>query len=411
MPKAYAEEPCQLPERISFPDKFWIQVEYLAWELKRSPIPIPLITSASFSDPVPGAIGQPGTKVLLGNKSNGMRWQNGFKISAGVPICNDETLCLESSYFLLPKATTERNLNTTGEPGAPNLAVPIFDVTGFWGLKGVPGETIFILPGPLFGKPGFEGHFNLKMSSLFQGGELNYCATLGCRDGFTLKGLGGVRWLQLQENLIFSVHTKSVPNVSSPPSFYNAKDRFKTDNIFFGVQLGLKADYRNCNWLVEITPKVSLGVINESVSISGSGETSNGNLFYSVKGPVHLLGGVFAQSTNIGTRNRNAFAAAFETNLRTSYLVTKCIEIFLGYNFILMSQVSRPGDQMNRKINPTRTGLADASRATVGTGSGPIPFGDPGPAEAPQGLKEPHFHFKTRLFWAQGLTAGMGLRF
>jgi hypothetical protein len=66
---------------------------------------------------------------------------------------------------------------------------------------------------------------------------------------------------------------------------------------------------------------------------------------------------------------------------------------------------------MNRKINPTRTGLADASRATVGTGSGPIPFGSPGPAEALQGPKEPKFNFKTRFFWAQGLTAGIVLRF
>ena len=37
--------------------------------------------------------------------------------------------------------------------------------------------------------------------------------------------------------------------------------------------------------------------------------------------------------------------------------------------------VLRPGDQIDRKINSTRTALADASRATVGTGPGPVPFG------------------------------------
>ncbi len=165
---AYTEEPCLSPERISLPTRFWIGAEYLGWELKKSPIPLPLVTSASFSDPIPGAIGQPGTKVLLGNKTEGMRWQNGFKISAGTTLCNDQIISFEGSYFLLPKSTAERSLNTTGEPGAPNFAVPIFDVTGFWGLNGVPGQTIFILPGPLLDDPGFKGYFNLKMSRLFQ---------------------------------------------------------------------------------------------------------------------------------------------------------------------------------------------------------------------------------------------------
>lgn len=403
IPTVFAEEPCL--------GECWIRAEYLGWALKKSPVPHPLVTSASLSDTVPGAIGQPGTEVLVGNSTEGMRWQNGFKISAGTTICNDQAISVEGSYFLLPKATTKRKLSTTGEPGASNLAVPIYDVTGFWGLNGVPGETVFILPGPLFADPGFEGHFNLKISSLFQGVELNSCACLGCWRGFSLEGLGGLRWLQLQENLTFCIQTKTLPNVPFPPDFYNAKDRFKTANNFFGAQLGLRAHYRCCDWLVEITPKVCLGVLNQSVRIHGDGETLSGNLFYSIKGPAKLVGGVFAQPTNIGHHNRNTFAATFETNLRAGYQITNCLEVFVGYDFIMISNVVRPGDQMNRKINPTRTGLAEVSRATVGTGSGPIPFGSPGPAEAAQGLNEPDFHFKTRLFWAQGLTTGLVLRF
>jgi hypothetical protein len=134
-----------------------------------------------------------------------------------------------------------------------------------------------------------------------------------------LEGLGGLRWLQLQENLTFSILTKTVPNASIPPAFYNAKDRFKTANNFFGAQLGLRAHYRSCNWLLEITPKVCLGVINQRVSIHGSGKTSDGNLFYSVDGPANLKGGVFSQPTNIGNHNRNTLGAAFETNLCAGY--------------------------------------------------------------------------------------------
>lgn len=401
---AYAQAPGLMTE-------FWIRSEYLGWKLAKSPLPLPLVTSASFSDSIPGAIGQPGTKVLLGNKSVDIRWQNGFKFSAGTTLTHDPRIRLEGSYFLLPQAKTVKTLNTSGEPGAPNLAVPIYDVTGFWGLNGVPGETVYLLPGPLAGDPGFEGHFSLKLSNLFQGAEINCFAGLGCKDGLSFEGLGGLRWVQIQENLTFSANTKTVLDVSFPPGFYNTKDRFKTSNNFFGAQLGVKAQYKRCNWLLNMTSKACLGVLNQSVFIHGRGETLDGNLFYSIKGPAHLVGGVLAQPSNMGKHKRNLFAAIFETNLNVGYQISNYLEIFLGYNIILIGNVARPGDQMNRKINPTLTGLADVSRETVGIGSGPIPFGDSGPAEAPQGSEEPKFHFKTRLFWAQGLTSGFSVRF
>lgn len=409
---AYTEELYPLFECHSLPPRYWIRGECLRWTLKKSPIPIPLITSASYADPLPGAIGQPGTKVLLGNKAVDLGWQNGFQLCAGAAINGEQSLYVEGCFFLLPKVTKKKFLSTSGEPGSPNFAVPIFDVTGFWGLNGVPGETIYILPGPLFGGPGFEGHFKLKVSSLFQGAELNSCISLGSQNGFKLEGLEGFRWLQLQESLTFGAHTGTVPNFPFGAGFYNFKDRFKTDNNFFGCQLGLKARYESLNWLIESTTKVALGVLHQRVDIHGAGETLGGNLFFATKGPPqHLIGWIFAQPTNIGHHTRNVFAATFETGLRTGYQITDCVEIYLGYNFLMVSHVARPGDQMNRKINPTLTGLADASRATVGTGTKPIPFGSPGPAEAPTGPKEPHFHYKTKLFWAQGLSVGVTLQF
>lgn len=380
--------------------------------MRKSPIPIPLVTSASFSDPIPGAIGQPGTRVLLGNQTIGMGWRNGFQLDAGATVNQNQSIKIEGSYFLLPKATQKRTLNTSGEPGSPNIAVPIFDVTGFWGLNGKPGETVYILPGPLFGEPGFEGHFKLKLSSLLQGAELNSYLCLGCWNNLHFEGLGGFQWLQLEENLTFSAHTKTVPNFAFPAGFYNFKDRFKTTNNFYGGQFGLRAQYKNCCWLLEVTTKIGLGVLNQCVDIHGDAETLGGNLFFVTQGPPQkMVGGIFAQPTNIGNHSRNRFAITFDANVRAGYQITRCLEIGIGYNFLLLTEVVRPGDQLDRKINPTLTGLAEASRDTLGTGKGPIPFGQPGAAEAPRGPEEPDFHFKTKLFWAQGLTAQIKLRF
>lgn len=390
--------------------QFWLRGEYLGWTLKDNHLPVTLATFASLSDQIPGAIGQPGTKILLGNKTVDMGWQNGFQWVLGTAI--NEKLSLEGSYFLFAQAKKKKVLNTTGEPGSPNLAVPIFDVTGFWGLNGVPGETIFILPGPLFEEPGFKGHFKLKLSSSFQGADLSSYIRLRCFDCFNLEGLVGFRWLQLRETLVFGARTGTVPDFSFLPGFYNFKDHFETTNNFFGGQLGLRAHYKKCNWFLESHAKIGMGLLNERIHIQGISETLGGNLFFITRGPPRTFtGGVFAQPTNIGKHTKNTFAAIFEGNLRGGYKISDCFEIYLGYNFLLIDHVARPGDQINRKINPTLTGLATASRETAGTGVGPIPFGESGPAEAPIGPKEPHFHFKTRLFWAQGLTAGLAIRF
>ena len=46
------------------PNQFHANFEYLYWYLDKQPIPM-LVTSGPFSDAVPTAIGQPGTKILI----------------------------------------------------------------------------------------------------------------------------------------------------------------------------------------------------------------------------------------------------------------------------------------------------------------------------------------------------------
>ncbi|HEV3262427.1 MAG TPA: hypothetical protein VG013_36585, partial [Gemmataceae bacterium] len=46
--------------------RFRVDSEYLLWWFKHSPVPVPLVTSAAPADANPGALGQPGTQLLLG---------------------------------------------------------------------------------------------------------------------------------------------------------------------------------------------------------------------------------------------------------------------------------------------------------------------------------------------------------
>ena len=58
------------------------------------------------------------------------------------------------------------------------------------------------------------------------------------------------------------------------------------------------------------------------------------------------------------------------------------------------NSVARPGNQMNRNINPTQSVSYD--------GEPPVSL---------QGPAQPTFGFNSSSFWAQGINAGFGIRF
>ncbi len=388
---------------------FWMDGKYLFWSIQTNPIPAPLLTNASDSDPLPGAIGQPGTHVLIGQEHFGMGWINGFQAEMGGVV--NQRFAVEGRYFLLPTIVKKRSFNTSGEPGSQNYAVPIFDVTGVCGLNGVPGETIFILPGPLSGEPGFAGVFDFRFQSKIQGVEFN--GLYSCLERDRLNLIGGFRWLQLHESLIFKGDTHTVPNVSFPQAFFNFSDRFFTWNDFLATQFGINGTYERKSWKWEGDFRGAIGAVLEQLKIKGSSQTSSGNLFFETAGTSNdiLSGGIFAEPTNHGTHKRWAFAYAFEARGSVGYQIFRHLEINLGYTFLWLSQVLRSGKQIDRKINTTLTTLADVSRNTVGVGPGPIPFGTPAGAPAPRGPQRPTSSFQRSSFYAQGLDAGIVLKF
>lgn len=397
--------------RSAFAQEYWIEADYLLWFIKDSPLPTPLVTTASFDDPLPGAIGQPHTHTVLGKKSIDMGWMQGFQIGAGWIGCN---VGIEGSYFLLPTISKSESLITSGNPGSPNYAVPIFDFSGVFGLNGVPGETIFLLPGPFSDGPGFSGAFTLHLTSLLQGAELEGLYRIWGEPCFEFDLSGGFTWVNLHEKLRFQVVTLALPEADIGSAFYNTTDRFETRNHFLAGHLKITARYQMCRWFVEGFCKGALGATLEQIKIQGSGETSEGNLFFLTQGTENTLlpGGIFAEPSNRGSHKKSPFAWSFEAMLKTGFEITKNMEMHIGYTFLWISKVVRPGEQMDRHINSTRTALADASRATVGIGPGPVPFGDVSlPAPLPSGPNQPKVVFHSSTFWAQGLEAGIKFQF
>jgi len=387
----------------------WVTGEYLLWWFKGSPLPVPLVTSGSLDDAIPGALGQPGTRVLIGGEPIESAVRSGGRVAAGLWVDPERTWGIEGNYLFLPQSHVTRSVATSGQPGSPTLAVPIFDTTGVCGLDGVPGETVFILPTPFGAAPGFQGRLQLDLASQLQGAEINIIGRPNDGEGLHLDGLAGFRWLQFSESLALTGTTGAAAG-AAVSGFYNVSDSFQASNNFWGGQLGGRAVYALSAVRLEALAKVALGGVHENVTIDGASQTSSGNLFFKTA-PAAMPGGIFTQPSNIGSSSQDSFAVVPEVTTRLSYRLTRAIQLSCGYSFLYVSTLARPGPQIDRFINSTRTSLANASRATTGVGTGPIPFGQPGSAPAASGGPAPTFRCQETDFWAQGIDLGVLVEF
>jgi hypothetical protein len=74
------------------------------------------------------------------------------------------------------------------------------------------------------------------------------------------------------------------------------------------------------------------------------------------------------------------------------YHVSESLRVYLGYDLLYLSDLARPGEQIDQVVNPTQ----------LPTSAGPSPL--TGPAR-------PFFHFVNKDIWAQGLNVGMEFRY
>jgi hypothetical protein len=64
-------------------DRFWLDAEVLGWKIGDAPQPTPLVTAGSLTAPLPGALGQPGTSVVIGGSSVSLPIQIGGRFALG----------------------------------------------------------------------------------------------------------------------------------------------------------------------------------------------------------------------------------------------------------------------------------------------------------------------------------------
>ncbi len=384
--------PCQQPTlpiggEIEPPTRFYAGAESLLWWFKGSPVPVPLLTTAADPNAMPVVpFGDPNTTVLLGNQDLGTGGHWGGRFTAGYWIEDRHQIAFEGSYFFVANKTTVRTVSSDGQPGSPILAVPFIDADAV-------AESSFVLAAP----GNFAGSASLSLSSRLQGAGMQFAVQAYEGNNWHIEILAGARYFDLTENLTYATASTGLSDPNTD-LIVNTVDQFNMRNQFYGFQFGARGDYQIGRWTVWASASLALGDMSQTADYNGFANTNffngpTGGPFTGV--PTQNLpgSGTFVQPSNLGSANRDEIAIAPEISVKVSYQLTQHLRLFAGYDFLYLSNVIRPGEQIDRSINLAQT----VQNAIAGNPAAP-------------GTR-PAAMLIGSDFWAQGVNLGLEFRY
>jgi hypothetical protein len=238
------------------------------------------------------------------------------------------------------------------------------------------------------------GQIAVSTSSELHGWDINANLPMIHNSMWRAEGLAGFRSLRLSEDL--GVASDTIPIAPGMIGFLglpvpqgtllSARDLFRATNDFYGGQLGGRLAFMAEAFGLELLGKVALGVNQQVLTVQGSSAATIPGL-----PPVPAPGGVLAVDSNIGRYYRSVFAVVPEIGANAIWDVAPWMRLRVGYTFLWISQVARPGNQIDRTIDPARIPTDGA-------------FGAP---TSPR----PTVFFRESEFWAQGVNFGVEFRY
>jgi len=390
--------------------------EYLSWWFDGMYIPRLVVRGggAFNSDPPPTLVFAD-AEVVYGNQDILKDTRDGGRVVLGAWLDDCCSWAVEADYFGFNESTSrfvDGGTDDTfpGPPGAPFVGRPYVDATT--GLDAV--EDVYF--------PGLIGFVTVDARSEFQSFGIRARHSLCCAEGCSvgcgdcvdcgdsigcgssvgcgtevgffpgIRGwfagstrridmLMGIRYARLNEGLSITedlVSTTGNPDNLPPGVVIHLNDNFATSNEFFGAELGFLCEWEYRRWSLELLSKLAIGNTRQRVDISGSTTRSEGD-------PLTKVGGLLAQSTNIGQYSRNEFGVIPEIGVTLGYQVTKRLRATFGYTLLYWSSVARPGDQIDLAVNPALLNFPPPAA--------PLPA-------------SPAFVFRDTGFWGHGFNVG-----
>lgn len=356
-------------------DPTWVRTEALLWWFRSMPTP-PLATTSSNPSDL-GVLGAPTTQTLFGGDDVHLPMKIGGKMTIGSWLHPSEAFGVEVSYMFLVNHSRWYH----GQSDSSwLLARPFFNVldgrqdSALVANPDIPEFDIFRHPGELIIEtPG-------RLSSFELNGVTNCCRGAYGR----IDWIYGFRYLFLGEginiNELFQVPDDS-PEL--PGYKYSLNEGFAAKNYVYAPQVGVRTENRWGCLKLNCELKVALGWNHLAAKLeSEAWETVNGRTQF-------LDGGLLVVKSNQGNYNDDTCIVVPEVGVRLAWEIKDHISLTAGYNLLFLSNVWRPGDMIDLRVNPNL-----------------IP-----PIQNPQQPYLPAFEPKQSSFWAQGVTMGIEVRY
>lgn len=391
-PPAPEPEPEPLPVVVPLerpPGRFWVDADYATFWFKGADLAAPLLTTGPLSAALPGFVGDPGTVALFGQQDLDYGALPGGKFASGVWFNRRRTIGLEARAFFTDRGTvgTATQADSTGNPF---LLRPFFDPS-------VNSEAVATIAVPDL----LTGGFSADSTSRMFGGDASLLFNLVQEWRVRADLLVGFLYLDLRESLelnehygpIFLAGGNAVPfngGIVDFPHIIQVHDQFHTRNQFYGSQVGARVNCAFDRLDVILLTKIALGSTHQVVDVFGVSTDQVGG------GPVitAVPGGLLALPTNIGRFTQDVFTVAPSAEIKLGWWLTRSMRLQAGYAFLFWSNVARPGNQIDRRLNNTQV-------PTFATFA-------PGPANPP--LPAPSLD-RTEAFWVQSIDVGVEFRY
>ena len=353
------------------------RAEYLVWWIQSQPLPALVTTSPPGTiQSQAGVLGVPGTTILFGNERVNDDVRSGARLTFGKWFDCDNECGIEVTVFGLEDKDTIFGASGNGNP---IIARPFFNA-----VTNKPDSELVSFPKVVNGNITV-----LAESGNLWDAEVNLRKCLCCScccacSGYRVDGLIGYRFLHYRDSVDINEDLMPTSSLFVPGTTLTVGDHFKCEDEFNGGQVGLIGTAWKGHWSLEGTAKVALGNVERECDING---------FTVVQVPgqptVSHQGGLLALSSNIGHHTSDAFTVIPELGLNVGYQLTQKVRLTAGYNFLLLNDFWRAGNQIDTVVNPN---LIPPSTTTAG------------PAR-------PAFLASESDFWVQGIQFGLEFRF
>jgi len=350
----------------------WISAEYLLWWQKGQSMP-PLVVGAA-----PGStLLLPNSTILYEREPNQNFSGGRFSIGRWCPhFCNN--LGFEVDYFFLggqqSTATYDGGLGL--RLGRPFVSV----------LNNFSNNV------EVFNDVDRIGSASVTTYSQLWGIEGNARYKWLCGNRWWIDCLVGYRHLNLsegidiQENILFPNGTIFNNQVVAEGTSFVEREYFRTRNLFHGGQIGLNGEFRLLNrWSVGWYTKLGFGNVHQSIELDANTTRTLNGVAKTEKGALLIT------QTNIGRYSQDRFGVLSEVGVKIGYDITDHLRIFVGYDYLMLTNVARPGEQIDVRVN---SDLRPFTGNTTSTSA-----------------RLPAVLLNSSTYWAQGLNFGLLYRF